>query len=195
MTVRNHEQEIANDFTCAQSRDDLFDDRVLGLGSDRRARKKRAQLRGLRIDRPKVAELPGRRLGRALRDGYVCQRVGVLEARGLQFGLASRLFTKLVMSSSCACGVSCLASSDWAPSTARFAASAFSARRAVRCAASISALAAATVFCTSLCVAARRRSTSAADSRAAKARSFSTSFWRFASLASASRSCAAAAAL
>ena len=123
----------------------------------RRARQKRAQLRGLRVRRAKFVELLGSRIGSALRQRDIRQRIRVLEARGLQFGLPSRLFTKLLISDSCACGVSCLASSDSAPSTARFAASAFSSRRAARSAASISAFAAAAIFCASLCVAARRR--------------------------------------
>src|SRR5437867_1754486 len=167
MTVRNDEQKIAKDSAGAQPRDNLFDHRVLRLDRDCRARKKRAQLGGLRIGCPKIVELPGGRLRRALREGDISQSVCVLEARGLQFGLPSRLFTKLVMSASCVCGLSCLASSDSAPSTARFAASAFNARRAARSAASISAFAAAAIFCASLCVAARRRATSAAFSDAA----------------------------
>src|ERR1700687_1199444 len=138
MSVGNHEQKIAKDPARAQSRDDIVDHRVLGLGTDRRAGKKRSQLRGLRAGGPKIAELPGGRLGSPLRKGDVCQGVCILEARGLQLGLPSRLFTKLLISDACACGLSCLASSDSAPSTARFAASAFRARRAVRSAASIS---------------------------------------------------------
>ena len=56
------------------------------------------------------------------------------------------------ISASCAAGVSCLASSDSAPSTASFAARAFNSRRAARSAASISAFAATPIFCASLCV-------------------------------------------
>src|SRR6266404_6098537 len=194
MTVRNDEQKIAKDSAGAQPRDNLFDHRVLRLDRDCRARKKRAQLGGLRIGCPKIVELPGGRLRRALCERDIGQSVCALEARRFQFGLPSRLFTKLLMSASCACELSCLASSDSAPSTARFAASAFNARRAARSAASISAFAAAAIFCASLCVAARRRATSAADSRSARARSSATSFCRFASFVSASRSCASAAA-
>src|SRR6266852_3788550 len=194
MAVRNNEQKIAKYPAGAQSRNNLFDHRVLRLDRDCRARKKCAQLSGLRVRCPKIAELLRGRLRRALREGDIRQSVRVLEARGLQFGLPSRLFTKLLMSASCACGSSCLASSDSAPSTARFAASAFNARRAARSAASISAFAAAAIFCASLSVAARRRATSATDSRSARARSSATSFCRFASFVSASRSCASAAA-
>src|SRR5882757_8183136 len=121
MTVRNHEKKIAKYSAGAQSRDNLFDHRVLRFDRDRWARKKRAQLGGLRIGGSKIRELPGGRLRRALPEGDISQCICVLEARGLQLGLTSRLFTKLLMSASCACGLSCLASSDSAPSTARFA--------------------------------------------------------------------------
>src|SRR5882762_938866 len=95
---------------------------MLRFDRDRWARKKRAQLGGLPIGCPEIGELPGGWLRRALRERDIGQSVCVLEARGLQFGLPSRLFTKLLMSASCACGLSCLASSDSAPSTASFAA-------------------------------------------------------------------------
>src|SRR5947207_12756356 len=180
---------IADDFAPAHARGDFLDNRVFGLNANRRARQKRAQLGGLRVCRANFVQLLGSRIGRALSQRDIRQRVRVLEARGLQFGLPSRLFTKLLMSDSCAFGVSCLTSSDSAPSTARFAAKPFSSSRAARSAASISAFAAAAIFCISLSVAARRRSTSAADSRSAKARSSATSFCRFAILVSASRSC------
>src|SRR6266849_5195533 len=193
--VRKHKKKITDDLARAQPGHDFLDNAVLGLHAHRRTRQKRAQFRGFSICRAKFVELLGSRLGGALSQRDVRHGIRVLEARGLQFGLPSRLFTKLLMNDSCAFGVSCLARSVSAPSTARFAASAFSSRRAARSAASISAFAAAAIFCASVSVAARRRSTSAADSRSAKARSSATSFWRFASLVCASRSCASAAAL
>src|SRR5713226_6658371 len=193
--VRKHKKKITDDLARAQPGHDFLDNVVLGLHAHSRTRQKRAQFRGFSICRAKFVELLGSRLGGSLSQRDVRHGIRVLEARGLQFGLPSRLFTKLLMSDSCACEVSCLASSVSAPSTARFAASAFSSRRAARSAASISAFAAAAIFCASVCVAARSRSTSAADSRSANARSSATSFCRFASLVSASRSCASAAAL
>src|SRR5258708_32953786 len=87
-----------------------------------RARQKRAQFGGLRIGRAKFVQLAGSRLGGALSEGNVCHRIRILEARGLQLGLPSRVFTKLLMSDSWALGVNCLARSVSAPSTARFAA-------------------------------------------------------------------------
>src|SRR5712692_390906 len=193
--VRQHKQKIADDFARAQSRRDFLDDRVLGFHTHRWARQKRAQFRRLLVSPAKFVQLLGSRFRCALSERDVRHRVRVLEARGLQFGLPSRLFTKLLINDSCAFGVSCLARSVSAPSTARFAASAFNSRRAARSAASISAFAAAAIFWASLCVAARRRSTSAPASFSANARSSATSFWRFASRVSASRSCASAAAL
>src|SRR5260370_2528788 len=167
--VRNHKQKIANDLARTQPRHDSLDNGVLVFDGDRRARQKRAQFRRLPGPFPKVAELLARWLSPALRRRDIRQGICILEARGLQFGLPSRLFTKLLIRDSCACGVSCLASSVSAPSTARFAASAFSSSRAARSAASISAFAAAALFCRSLCVAARSRVTSAAGSRSAQA--------------------------
>src|SRR5882762_1854426 len=193
--VGDHKEKISDNLARAQPRHDFLDDRMLRFNAHRRACQKRAQLGGFGVRCTKIMKLLGSRLGRTLRQRDIRHRVRVLQARRLQFGLPSRLFTKLLMSDSCAFGVSCLASSDSAPSTARFAASAFNSRRAARSAASISAFAAAAIFCISLCVAALRRSTSAADSRSANARSSATSFCRFASLVSASRSCASAAAL
>src|SRR3989454_9228380 len=192
--VRDHEEKIPDDFARAQPGHKFLDDRVLGFHAHRRACQKRAQFGGLRVRRAEIVELLGSRLGGALSQRDVRHGIRVLQARGLQCGLPSRLFTKLLMSDSCALGVSCLASSVSAPSTARFAASAFSSSRAARSAASISAFAAAAIFCASLCVAARRRSPSAAASFSANARSSATSLCRFASLVSASRSCASAAA-
>src|SRR3989449_7539442 len=192
--VRQHKKKIADNFARTQPGHDFLNDGMLGFDAHRRARQKRAQFRGLRVRRAKFVELLGSRLGGSLSERDIRQRIRVLEARGFQFGLPSRLFTKLLMSDSCALGVSCLARNDSAPSTARFAASAFSSSRAARSAASISAFAAAAIFCASLCVAARRRSTSAAASFSANARSSATSLCRFASLVSASRSCASAAA-
>src|SRR5436853_1564144 len=193
--VREHQEKIANDLAGAQPGHDLFDDRVLGFHAHRRAGQKGAQLGGLRVGSGKLVKLPGRRLAGALSQGDVRHGIGVLQARGFQLGLPSRLFTKLLMSDSCVLGVSCMARSVSAPSTARCAASAFSSRRAARSAASISVFAAAAIFCASVSVAARRRCSSAADSRSREARSSATSFSRFASLASASRSSASAAAL
>src|SRR5712664_1882645 len=193
--VSDHEQKIADDLARTQPGRDFLDNGVLGFHAHRWTCQKCAQFAGLLVGRAKIVKLLGGRLGGALSQGDVRQSIRVLEARGFQFGLPSRLFTKLLISDSCAFGVSCLASSDSAPSTARFAASAFNSRRAARSAASISAFAAAAIFCISLCVAALRRSTSAADSRSANTRSSATSFCRFASLVSASRSCASAAAL
>src|SRR5258708_19089880 len=193
--VRDHEQKIADDLARAQPGRDFLDDGVLGFNAHRRACQKRAQFGGLLVRCAKILKLLGGRLGGALSQSDVRHRIRVLEARGLQFGLPSRLFTKLLMSDSCAVGVSCLTRRVSAPSTARFAASAFSSKRAARSAASISAFAAAAIFCASVCVAARSLSTAAADSRSANARSSATSFCRFASLVSASRSCASAAAL
>src|SRR5580704_2441823 len=195
MVVGNQEQKIAEDFARTQPLDEFFDHRVLVLRRDRGARQKRPQLRRLRVGRSEIVELLGRRLGRALRERDIRQRVRILEARGFQLGLPSRLFTKLLISDSCALGVSCFVRSDSALSTASVAAKAFSSRRAARSAASISAFAAVAIFCASLSVAARSRATSAADSRSARARSSVISFWRFTSLPSASRSCASAAAL
>src|SRR5712664_1589933 len=162
--VGNHKEKIADDLARTQPGRDFLDNGVLGFHAHRWTCQKCAQFAGLLVRRAKVVKLLGGRLGGALSQSDVRHRIRVLEARGLQFGLPSRLFTKLLMSDSCAFGVSCLASSVSAPSTARFAASAFSSRRAARSAASISAFAAAAIFCASVCVAARRRSTSAAAS-------------------------------
>src|SRR5260370_24899371 len=186
---------MADNFARTRPSHNFLDDGVLGFHAHCRACQERAQFRGLRISRAKIVKLLASRLGSALCERYVRHRIGVLEARGLQFGLPSRLFTKLLISDSCAVGVNCLARSVSAPSTARFAATAFSSRRAPRSVASISAFAAAAIFCASLSVAARRRSTSAAASLSDNARSSATSFCRFASLLSASRSCPSAAAL
>src|SRR6266705_3347240 len=177
------------------SRDDLLDDRVLHFDGHRRACQKRAQLRGFRVHCAKSAELFGGRLRGALFERNVGQSVRVLKARRSQFCLPSRLCTRLLMSDSCAFGVSSWTRSDCAPSTASCAARALSSSRPARSAASISAFAAAAIFSASVCVAARMRATSAADSRAATARSSAISFWMLASLFSASRSCASAAAL
>src|SRR5712664_524358 len=193
--VSDHEQKIADDLARTQPGRDFLDNGVLGFHAHRRTCQKCAQFAGLLVGCAKILKLLGGRLGRALSQSDVRHRIRVLEARGLQFGLPSKLFTKLLMSDSCAVGVSCLTRRVSAPFTARFAASAFSSRRAARSAASISAFAAAAIFCASVCVAAPSLSTSAADSRSAKARSSAPSFCRFASLVSASRSCASAAAL
>src|SRR5207248_11540317 len=96
------------------------------------AHEKRAQFCGLRVRCAKPFQLLGRRLGRTLLLRDVRQCVCVLEARGLQLGIPSRLFTKLLINPACACAVSCSASSDSAPSTASFAASAFNSSRAAR---------------------------------------------------------------
>src|SRR5260370_27237849 len=165
--VHEHKKKIADHLAGAQPGYDFFDDGVLGFHADSRACQKRAQCGGLRVRRAKFVQLLGGRRGSALSKGDIRQRICVLEARGLQFGLHSRLLTKLLMSDSCALGVSCFARSDSAPSTARFAASAFSSRRAARSAASISAFAAAPIFCLTLNLAALRRSTSPAASLSA----------------------------
>src|SRR5712692_4825998 len=194
VVIGDHKQKIADDLARPQPRDQPFDHTVFRVYSHRRAGQKRAQLGRFRVRRAEIAELLESRCGSALSKGNVGQSVCVLEARGLQFGLPARLSTKLLMRFSCAFGVSCLARSDSAPSTASFAASAFRARRAARSAASISPFAAAAIFCASDAVSARMRPASAAASRWAKARSSATSFWRFTSFVSASRSCASAAA-
>src|SRR5215469_157671 len=193
--IGNHEQEIANDLARAQALDDFLDDFMFGLHADRRACQERAQFRRLCVRRAKISELLRRRLARALLQGDVRQRVCVLQARRLQFGIPPRLFTKLLINPACVCAVSCLARSDSAPSTASFAATAFNSSRAVRSSASISALAAAAIFSMSARVAVRMRSTSAAASRSANARSSETSFSKFPSFVSASRSSASATAL
>src|SRR5712692_339204 len=194
VVIGDHKQKIADDLARPQPRDQPFDHTVFRVYSHRRAGQKRAQLGRFRVRRAEIAELLESRCGSALSKGNVGQSVCVLEARGLQFGLPARLSTKLLMRFSCAFGVSCLARSDSAPSTASFAASAFRARRAARSAASISPFAAAAIFCASDAVSARMRPAAAA-SRWAKARSSATSFWRFTSFVSASRSCASAAVL
>src|SRR5260370_1292900 len=117
--VRDYKKKITDDFACTQPRNDFLNDGVLGFHAHRRACQKRAQFGGLRVRCGKFAELLGSRLDGALGERNVRHRIRVLEARGLQFGLPSRLFTKLLMSDSCACGVSCLASSVSAPSTAK----------------------------------------------------------------------------
>src|SRR5215472_607006 len=193
--IGNHEQEITNDLARAQALDDFFHDFVLRLHVDRWACQERAQFPRLRVRRAKISEFLRRRLARTLLQGDVRQRVCVLQARGLQFGIPTRLSTKLLSNPACVCAVSCFLSSDSAPSTARLAARAFNSSRAVRSAASISAFAANAIFSMSERVAVRMRSTSAAASRSANARSSATSFSKFSSLVSASRSCASAAAL
>src|SRR5260370_24572142 len=124
--VRDHEEKIPDDFARAQPGHKFLDDGVLGFHAHRRACQKRAQFGGLRVRRAEIVELLGSRLGGALSQSDVRHRIRVLEARGLQFGLPSRLFTKSLMSDSCAFGFSCFARSISAPSTARFPARAFS---------------------------------------------------------------------
>src|SRR5579859_615338 len=192
--IRNHEQEIADNFGRTDTAGNLFNHRVLCFDADRRACQKRAQLRRLLIRRAKTLQLLGSGLGGALLQGDIRHRVCVLEACGLQFGIPSRLFTKLLIRPACACAFNCLTRRASAPSTASFAATAFNSSRAARSAASISALAAAAIFSRSDRVATRIRSTSAAASRSAKARSSVTSLSRFASFSSASLYCASAAA-
>ena len=122
-TTRNRKLRMI--LLAPMSRHQFFDHAVLSVAIDRWTREEIAQFRGFRVDAPKVGELLQRRLGRALRQSDIRKRVGILEARGLQFGLPARPLTKALTSASCACGVSCFASSDSAPSTARLAAMCF----------------------------------------------------------------------
>src|SRR6266852_5733652 len=195
LMVGDHKQEIAHDFAATRPRQQLLDHPVLGFAIDRRARQKIAQLVRFRIQRAESHELLGDRLRRPLRHRDIRERIRVLQARGFQFGLPSRLFTNAANNDSCACGVSCFASSDSAPSTARFAAITFSSSLAARSAASISAFPASPIFCASLWVIFRIPSASAEASRCAAARSCATSSCRRASFSSASRSWRSASAL
>src|SRR5260370_26467492 len=141
---------MADNFARTRPSHNFLDDGVLGFHAHCRACQERAQFRGLRISRTKIVKLLASRLGSALCERYVRHRIGVLEARGLQCGLPSRLFTKLLISDSCAVRVNCLARSVSAPSTARFAASAFRSRRPPPSLASLSPFPAPPTFFTSL---------------------------------------------
>src|SRR5260370_9076599 len=121
---------MADNFARTRPSHNFLDDGVLGFHAHCRACQERAQFRGLRISPAKIVKLLASRLGSALCERYVRHRIGVLEARGLQCGLPSRLFTKLLISHSCAAPANCLASTVSPPSTAQFATRTFSSRLA-----------------------------------------------------------------
>src|SRR5580692_7856376 len=128
--IRDQKEKIANDLPGAGAGCNLFNHAMLRLARHAGACQKIPQLARLTESRREISQLLERRFGRAIRE-----RIRVLQACRLQFGLPSRLFTKLSISDSCAAGVSCLASRDSAPSTASDAARAFNSMRAARSAA------------------------------------------------------------
>src|SRR5580658_727558 len=137
--IRDHKKKIANDLSSAGARRNLFDHAMFRLARHAGACQKIAQLARLTKSRREIVQLLERRISRALSERDIRERIRILQTCRLQFGLPSRLFTKLSISDSCAAGVNCFASSDSAPSTASDAASAFNSMRAARSAASTSA--------------------------------------------------------
>src|SRR5260370_39504227 len=142
---------MAEDRGAADPREQFPDHPVLRFAIAPRARQKIAQLARLGIHRAKSGKLLGHWLGRTLRHRDIRKRIRILQARRFQFGLPSRLFTNAATSDSCAFAVSCFASSDSAPSTARFGAITFSSSPPRRSPPSVSAFPASPSFSASLC--------------------------------------------
>src|ERR1041385_7653198 len=106
----NHDvQKVLHDLAGAEARGDFFGDAAFFRLADGRAGKKIAQLGRGRVSRTEIAQLLEHRSSRTLCESNVRERIGVLQASGLQLGLPCRLSTKLATSASCVCAVSCLA--------------------------------------------------------------------------------------
>src|SRR4030095_489746 len=188
LVVDHDQQKIAYHLAGAEAGGHFFNDAALFCLGHGGAREDIAQFGGSCVSSAEIAKLLDDWPCGSLPERNIRERVCVLKARGLQFGLPSNLFTKPRMSASWVCGVSCLLSNDSAPSTASLAASAFSSSRAARSAASISAFAAMATFSASDFASARMRSASAAPSRSASSRSPRISCSRRSSRCSASSS-------
>jgi hypothetical protein len=85
--IDDDKKKIAKNFGSAESRDKFFDYAMLGFARNRRVAEKIAQLRGFLICSADVRELLENGFGRALLQGDIRKRVGVLVAGGFQFSL------------------------------------------------------------------------------------------------------------
>src|ERR1700689_3374174 len=108
--IRDHKKKIANDLSSADAHGDLFDHAMFRLARHSGACQKVTQFARFTKSRGEISQLLERRIRRALSERDIREGICVLQAGRLQFGLPSRLFTKLSIRDSCAAGVSCLAS-------------------------------------------------------------------------------------